>query len=66
MDWHLIGMFFGYALTVGAFLWKMGGFTSRLETILLNLKDEIVPLKSHESKIARLEERVTHLEKKKR
>ena len=62
LTWETLVTFVGYGLTVGAFVWRMGVFTSKLETVLMALKEEITPMKAHEAKIARLEERVHHLE----
>lgn len=64
MDLHTLLMLVGYSGTVAVFIWKMGAFTGRLETILMGMKDEIAELK--DTVIVKLQERVSNLEKKKR
>lgn len=77
MDWHIVVAIIGiaasvfvsvigYAGTTFIFVYRMGGFTSRLEALLQGLKEEIAPMKKHEAQIARLDERVSHLESKRK
>lgn len=58
MDWHLIISALGFGVSTSIFVWKMGAFTSRLETILGSLKDEVKEMKKNATDIARLDERL--------
>ncbi len=65
MDWHLVITALSFAVTTAVFIWKMGGFTSRLETILHSLQKQLSSLEGEVKEmrqdaidIARLETRL--------